>query len=143
VNPSKADGPEDVRMNQDHDQRERQKQPIRTFRDLLVWQKAIQVARSGYQITRHFPRDERCGLTLQVPRAAGSVSSNITEGHARQGREFAHFLSVSRGSLAEVESQILLRVELGFVSTAVIEPVLATAGVFHRKLASLASKLSR
>ncbi len=130
-------------MDQDHKQGGRQRPPIRTFRDLLVWQKAIQVAKAVYQITKGFPRDERFGLTLQVRRAAVSVSSNIAEGHARQGCEYAHFLSVARGSLAEVESQLLLGVELGFVPAAAVEPVLATAGEIHRMLASLASKLSR
>ncbi|MGL6096524.1 MAG: four helix bundle protein [Fimbriiglobus sp.] len=75
--------------------------PIRDFRDLLIWQKAIEYARQIYTLTKGFPRDERFGLTNQVRRAAVSVSSNIAEGHARQGREFPHFLSIARGSLAE------------------------------------------
>ena len=116
--------------------------PIRTFRDLLVWQKAIQAAKRVYLITKTFPPDERFGLTQQVRRAVVSVSSNIAEGHARQGREYAHFLSIARGSLAEVESQLLLAVELGFAAPADIELVLSTAGEIHRMLASLASKLS-
>ena len=89
---------------------------IRDFRDLVLWQRAMQYAKEVYLITRAFPSDERFGLTSQLRRAAVSVSSNIAEGHARQGREYAHFLSVARGSLAESESQLLLAVELGFIT---------------------------
>jgi hypothetical protein len=63
--------------------------PIKTFRDLLVWKKAIQFAKAVYQVTKLFPKEERFGLTLQIRRAAVSVSSNIAEGHARQGREYS------------------------------------------------------
>ncbi|HEY0007805.1 MAG TPA: four helix bundle protein, partial [Tepidisphaeraceae bacterium] len=87
-------------------------QPIRDFRDLVVWQKAIALAKAVYVLTRSFPADERFGLTNQVRRASVSVSSNIAEGHARSGREFRPFLSIARGSAAEVESQLLLAVEL-------------------------------
>lgn len=114
---------------------------IRTFRDLLVWQKAIQLAKSVYKITRPFPREERFGLTNQVRRAAVSVSSNIAEGHARQGREFPHFLSIARGSTAEVESQLYLAAELGFTTHEAVEPVMLLAGEIHRMAASLAEKL--
>lgn len=115
--------------------------PIRTFRDLLVWQKAVQLAKAVYEVTRHFPREERFGLTLQLRRAA--VSSNIAEGHARQGREFPHFLSIARGSTAEVESQLFLAAELGFMTRAAAEPIVLLAGEIHRMAASLADKLSQ
>jgi four helix bundle protein len=88
---------------------------IRSFKDLLVWQRALQLAKHVYNLTRSFPPDERFGLTSQLRRAAVSVSSNIAEGHARQGREYAYFLSITRGSLAEIESQLLLAVELGYM----------------------------
>ena len=61
---------------------------IRGFRDLVVWQKGITLAKEVYRLTRKFPGDERFGLVLQVRRAVVSISSNIAEGHARQGREF-------------------------------------------------------
>jgi four helix bundle protein len=116
--------------------------PIRTFRDLLVWQKAIQPALAVYRVTGVFPRDEKYGLTSQVRRAAVSVSSNIAEGHARQGREFAHFLSIARGSAAEVESQLYLAAELGFTTHEDTRAAVALAGEIHRMAASLAEKLS-
>jgi four helix bundle protein len=117
--------------------------PIRTFRDLLVWQKAVQLAKAVYEVTRSFPREERFGLTLQLRPAAVSVSSNIAEGHARQGREFPHFLSIARGSTAEVESQLFLAAELGFMTRAAAEPIVLLAGEIHRMAASLADKLSQ
>ncbi len=116
--------------------------PIRTFRDLIVWQKAIQLAKAVYQISTNFPADERFGLTLQMRRAAVSVSSNIAEGHSRTGRHFAHFLSIARGSTSEVESQLFLAAELGFVNAQSIESIISTAGEIHRMTASLIAKLS-
>jgi four helix bundle protein len=116
--------------------------PIRTFRDLLIWQKAILLAKTVYQITAVFPSDERFGLTLQVRRAAVSISSNIAEGHARTGRHFAHFLSIARGSTSEVESQLFLAAELGFVTAQAIDSTLSIAGEIHRMTASLIEKLS-
>jgi len=117
-------------------------QSIRDFRDLIVWQKAIALAKEAYRLTRAFPREERFGLTLQIRRAAVSVSSNIAEGHARQGREFANFLSIARGSLAEVQSQFLLAVELGYLSPQSLSTALDLISEIQKMLASLARKLS-
>jgi four helix bundle protein len=114
---------------------------IRGFRDLVVWQRAIQFACEVYRLTKPFPSDERFGLTSQIRRAAVSVSSNIAEGHARQGNEFVHFLSIARGSLAEVESQLLLAVELGFLNSDDIIQAIEMATEIRRMAASLASKL--
>jgi len=89
---------------------------IRNFRDLLVWQRAKELALEVYRLTKRFPRDERFGLTLQLRRAAVSASWNVAEGHARQGKEFAYFLSIAKGSTAEVQSQLLLSVDLGYLT---------------------------
>ena len=79
---------------------------IASYRELMVWQKAMELAVAVYAATAKLPRDERFGLPSQLQRAAVSVPSNIAEGHARQSqREFAHFLSVALGSLAEVSTQ--------------------------------------
>jgi four helix bundle protein len=116
--------------------------PILSFRDLIVWQRAIQFAKGVYTLSAQFPRDERFGLTAQVRRAAVSVSSNIAEGHARQGREFIHFLSVARGSLAESESHLLLAVELGFLKADDPNSALNMATEVRRVSVALANKLS-
>jgi four helix bundle protein len=114
---------------------------IKSFRDLRIWQKAIEFAKEIYVLTRAFPRDERFGLTSQLKRAAVSVSSNIAEGHARQGREFKHFLSVARGSLAEAESQLLLAVELGYLKDDALVQARNLASEIRRMAISLANKL--
>jgi four helix bundle protein len=115
---------------------------IRDFTDLLVWQKAIQLGKLVYQITKAIPAEEKYGLTSQVRRAAVSVSSNIAEGHARQGKEFAYFLSIARGSLAETESQLLFAVEINYIDADLVVPIRVLAGEIHRMAASLADKVS-
>ena len=85
----------------------------RKHHDLLVWQESIQLVRMVYEATAFFPRDELYGLTSQMRRAAVSVPSNIAEGAARFGiREFLQFLAIARGSLSELETQIILAKEL-------------------------------
>lgn len=85
----------------------------KTFRDLIVWQKAIQLTKDIYQTTQHLPDVERFGLTAQMRRAAVSIPSNIAEGNARNTRkDYLHFLTVARGSLAELETQLIIAQEL-------------------------------
>ena len=78
-----------------------------SFRDLLVWQRSMQLAAAIYRLTRDFPREEMFGLTSQLRRAAVSIPSNIAEGHGRLSRaEFRQFLGVSRGSNFELQTQV-------------------------------------
>jgi four helix bundle protein len=80
-----------------------------TFRDLVVWQKAIKLTAAVYQVTQVMPASERFGLTAQMRRAAVSIPSNIAEGNARHKLgDYLHFLSMSRGSLAELETQLII-----------------------------------
>ena len=86
-------------------------------RELRVWQDAMALVRNVYSVTKRFPLDEQFGLSSQSRRAAVSVPSNIAEGAARTSkREFAQFLSVARGSLAEVETQVLIAQDLGYLA---------------------------
>lgn len=81
--------------------------------DLEAWKTAVNLVREVYRLTADFPEDERFGLVSQMRRAAVSVPSNIAEGAARgTPREFAHFLMVARGSLAELETQVRIAVDL-------------------------------
>lgn len=74
------------------------------------------LVKTVYEVAAHFPSGERYGLTSQVQRSAVSVPSNIAEGAARSGpKEFAHFLNVARGSLSELETQLLISVDLGYM----------------------------
>lgn len=87
---------------------------IESYRDLDAWKLSMRAVRSIYVLTRAFPADERFGLTSQLRRAAVSVPSNIAEGWGRQSTpEYARFLRVARGSLYEVETQLLIALELG------------------------------
>lgn len=88
-----------------------------SYRDLLVWQKGIALAKQVYALTAKFPSEEKFGLISQMRRAAVSVPSNIAEGQARHtSGEFVLFISHAEGSLAELDTQIVLAIELGFVS---------------------------
>ena len=85
--------------------------------NLAAWQVARELVKRVYILTRTFPREELFVLTIQVRRAAISIPSNIAEGAARTGpREFAHFLNVARGSLSELETQLLIASDLAYLS---------------------------
>ncbi len=87
---------------------------IKTFEDLVCWQKAMDLVVMVYDITRRFPSDERFGLVAQMRKAAVSIPSNIAEGQARNTRgEFLQFLGHARGSLAELQTQAMLAERLG------------------------------
>lgn len=90
---------------------------VKSYKDLIVWQKSMDLVEHVYRATRAFPREERYGLSSQVRRAAVSVPSNIAEGQARSSpAEFRNFLSIARGSLAEVETQLLIATRLSYIS---------------------------
>jgi len=89
---------------------------VKTFRDLIAWQKAMVLARSIYKATADMPDSERFGLTVQLRRAAVSIPSNIAEGHGRQGLpDYIRFLTMARGSMMELQTQVLLAEDLGFI----------------------------
>jgi four helix bundle protein len=91
--------------------------PGRSFRELIAWQKAMDLAEATYRLAGQLPERERYGLWSQLTRAAASVPANIAEGHGRQGtREFANFVSIARGSLAELETFVLLAERLGYAT---------------------------
>lgn len=83
---------------------------------LDAWKSAMALVSSIYRITRKFPKEELYGLTSQMRRAAVSIPSNLAEGAARTGqKEFAQFLSIAKGSLSELETQLLISADLGFL----------------------------
>jgi four helix bundle protein len=90
--------------------------PVRCYRDLVAWQRSIELVTEIYQSTRSFPDNERFGLTAQIRRAAVSIPSNIAEGQGRcTTGEFRQFLGHARGSLLEVETQLVIARNLGFL----------------------------
>ena len=111
---------------------------MRGYRDLIVWQKAMELVTSVYEATSAFPRHELYGLTGQIRRAAVSVPSNLAEGHGRASRrEFHQFISQARGSLMEVETQLEIARNLGYLSSADAAEVLAKASRVGRMLNGL------
>jgi four helix bundle protein len=92
---------------------------VRPHYDLEAWKESMALVTAVYQASQSFPKEEVYGLTSQIRRAAVSVPSNLAEGAARTGqREFAQFLSIARGSLSELETQLLIAVELGYLAQA-------------------------
>ncbi|MBA3679793.1 MAG: four helix bundle protein [Bacteroidetes bacterium] len=88
-----------------------------TYKDLIVWQKAIQLVTDVYALTKTFPADERFGIISQINRAVISVPSNIAEGWSRElSKNYLQFLRVSRGSLMEVETMILISKNLNYIN---------------------------
>jgi four helix bundle protein len=88
---------------------------VRSFRDLIVWQRAMQLCMAVYELTGEFPREELYGITSQIRRAVVSILSNIAEGHGRNSpAQLIHFLSMARGSTFEVQAQLLISRELRF-----------------------------
>jgi four helix bundle protein len=116
---------------------------IRSYRDLLIWQKGMALAKQVYAMTSAFPGDERFGLTAQMRRAVVSVPSNIVEGRAWRGRrEFVQFLSHAEGSLAELDTQLTLAVELGYCRPSDAQGSVATIAELQKMIASLRGKLA-
>jgi len=114
----------------------------RNYRDLIAWQKAMVLARQVYVLTQQLPADERFGLTSQLRRSAVSVPSNIAEGHGRlTDRVLRVFLGNARGSLFEVETQVLLAIDLGFVTPDAASGVLTLAAEVARILNGLLKTL--
>src|SRR3954452_15455759 len=113
------------------------------YRELVVWQKAMDLVVSVYELSRTFPREECYGLTNQVRRAAVSIPSNIAEGQGRGiGQSFANFLRIASGSLQEVETQLLVAQRLGFIDDRVAASVLERAAEVGRLLGGLLRSLS-
>ncbi|MFY8065513.1 MAG: four helix bundle protein [Flavobacterium sp.] len=90
---------------------------IKSYKDLLIWQKGIKIVILVYQLVKSFPKEEIYALTSQLKRASVSIPSNIAEGYGRNSdKSFSHFLDISRGSLFEIETQLIIAKELGFIS---------------------------
>jgi four helix bundle protein len=109
-----------------------------SYRNLRVWNKAMTLVLDVYRITEPFPEVERFGLTSQLRRAAVSVASNIAEGHARTTRgEYKNFLSIARGSVVEVEVQLTLAEQLGYVQSPAIASALDHCDAVSRMITNM------
>ena len=115
-----------------------------SFRDLVVWQKAMALAADVYRSTKCFPRSEMYGLTSQIRRAAVSVPSNIAEGKGRLSKkEFVQFLAKARGSLCEVDTQLELSKVLEFMQFQDFERLSTQSSKVGRLLNALIVSIQR
>jgi len=112
------------------------------YRDLAVWQKSMTLVTNVYLITKQFPREETYALTNQIRRAAVSIPSNIAEGKSRRStKDFIRFAMIARGSIAELETQLLISQNLSYVSNDKLEPLLKDTAEVGRMLNGLISKM--
>lgn len=116
---------------------------VRSHRDLLVWQKAMDLVDLIYDLAGTFPTHENHRLAAQVTRAAVSVPANIAEGQARStSRDFANFLAISKGSLMETETLLMIAVRRSYVSETIADPAFAQITEISKMLTSLRSRLA-
>lgn len=115
----------------------------KSYKDLVVWQKAMDLSIAVYQVTKSFPKEELFGMVSQMRRAAVSIASNIAEGEGRKSKnEFAHFASIAMGSKAELETQVILCERIGLCSDTESQNLLSMLDEIGKMLASLKTRLS-
>ena len=122
---------------------EGQRTRIRSYRDLKVWQKSMDLAVRTYELTRTFPSEEKYGIVSPMRRAAASVPANIAEGQARRStKEFIQMLGIARGSLAEIETFVALSERLGMTRSETSESLLEDCAEINRMMNGLMRALS-
>jgi four helix bundle protein len=114
---------------------------IRSYRDLQVWQRSMELCVHLYRLTESFPNTEHYGLTGQMRRAAVSIPSNIAEGHRRPTRDFARFLAIALGSAAELSTQIEIAQRIGYLSLSDCAALQEEIAVLERQLNNLTNRL--
>jgi len=113
------------------------------YKGLIVWQKAMDLVCLVYEVTRAFPKEELYGLTSQVRRAVVSVPSNIAEGQARKSTaEFRNFLSFARGSMAEVETQLLIAARLRYLQESQLREIMILHEEVGKMISAIMTKLA-
>ena len=116
---------------------------VNSFRDLVVWQRAIELVKETYRIIRLLPNEEKYALSDQMRRAVISIPSNIAEGQARNStKEFIQFLSIARGSKAELQTQLIICTQLKYVTEEQINPAMCLAEEVGKMIGSLITKLT-
>ena len=115
---------------------------MKGYRDLLIWQKSIDLVAMTYQLIKLLPKEENYALADQMRRAAVSIPSNIAEGQGRgTAKEFIRFLYIARGSQAELETQLYLCVRLGYLKNEEIEPIIMLSSEIGKMINGLISKV--
>ena len=113
------------------------------YQDLVVWQRAMEVAKLTYLIVKKLPKEETYSISDQMRRAAVSIPSNIAEGHARNStREFIHFLSIANGSKAELQTQLMICVQVGYLADTDISELINKLDEVGRMIHALSRALT-
>jgi len=119
-------------------------QSIHSYKDLKVWQEAMNLAEACYHLTTGFPKAEMYGMTSQIRRSAVSVPANIAEGYGRDSLgEYIQFLRVAQGSLKELETHLILTGRVGLTTNTQIDPILKLCDTLGRMLRALIRSLQR
>lgn len=117
---------------------------IRSYQDLEVWKKSIRLVKVAYGLASTFPKTEQFGLISQIQRSATSIPTNIAEGRCRSSRkEFAFFLRISAGSLAELETHLFVAIELGYLDVATCKEFFDQASEIGRMINGLLNSLQK
>ena len=125
-----------------HVRSQRGAMPVRSYRDLIVWQRSMELVEETYALCSRLPLSERMVLGDQMRRAVVSVAANIAEGHSRAHRkEFLHLLSIAKGSLMELEAHLLIAERVRFLSIGEIRPALSLLDEVSRMLNAMRSRL--
>jgi four helix bundle protein len=107
-----------------------------------IWQRGVGIARDIYSITEKFPAKERFGLSVQIQRASVSIASNIAEGASRQSEnDFARYLEIALGSSFEVETQLFIAKEIGYITTETLQQLLAKLEILQKQTNQFIQKL--
>jgi four helix bundle protein len=115
---------------------------IESHRDLIAWQKGMELAAEAYRLGKLMPKDEQYRLTSQLLRAAASVPANLAEGHARGTRkDYAHFVDIARGSLAETETFLMLIIKVGLLDSRATSAALGLCTELSKILTALLQRL--
>lgn len=115
---------------------------MKSYRDLIVWQKSLTLVTEVYKLTHKFPDDEKFGLSSQIKRSAISIPSNIAEGYGRNYRkDYIRFLQISRGSLFECQTQLEIAINLNFINIESVKEVNDLSFEIEKMLNSLINKL--
>lgn len=115
---------------------------IKNFKELLIWQKGIVLVEEIYNVTNNYPKNEAYGLVSQIRRSAVSIPSNIAEGFKRRhSKEFKQFINIALGSAAELETQIIISKQLGFIKEEQYDPILENIITLSKMMNSLAAKI--
>ena len=121
-----------------------EKAPINSYRDLVVWQEAMNLAEAAYRLTAQFPKDEAYGLTAQLRRSGASIPANIAEGYGRESTgAYIQHLRIAQGSLKEFETHLLLAERIDIADKAAFAPLLAKSDMIGKLLRGLIRSIEK